>query len=419
MSKLFNSESEKKLRPTKETRTELIGDKPETYPVWEIPLSLLRYNLTNGRIYLGVDELITEKDLEKLPLDEYNSEIEKLIWESNIEKNQETYENMRLFGQLKSGMVVEDGTIVDGNRRFTILRRLNREFPNDEKFQYYKAAVIQTDGDSKIGKKDLKKLELSIQYGQEKQLDYDVVNFAFSIHKNVTSEAFTTKEIADVLKKKQNEIKTLVNTVDLINEFLEYFNQKGNVHIIRELNLFFPMTALEGFLKQNKLVNRLTDLEINRRKELFFDFLAGGKFELPQQEMRDKLVAKIYKTPGEFEDFANKYDEKYAENVYEALHNIEPELSFIDAVKSFRATDISKEMISDYKRTIGRIDLKKEADAPIKTLKNINDDLDNIVIEPYLESHSSQAKEKLQIIKKQLKDINEKVEELTRKSNSI
>ena len=419
MNKLFSPENEKLLRHTKETRTELIGDKPETYPVWEIPLSLLRYNLTNGRIYLGVDELITEKDLESLPLEDYNNEIEKLIWESNVDKNEETYENIRLFGQLKSGMVVEDGTIVDGNRRFTILRKLNREFPNDEKFKYYKAAVIQTDGDSKIGKKDLKKLELSIQYGQEKQLDYDVVNFAFSIHKNVTSETFTTREIADVLKKKENEIKTLVRTVDLINEFLEYFDQKGNIHIVRELNLFFPMTALEGFLKQGKLVNGLTDLQISRRKELFFDYLAGGKFELPQQEMRDKLVGKIYKTPEEFEVFADKYDEKYAEDVYEALHNIEPGLSFIDAVKTFRNSDVSKEMVSDYKRIIDRIDLRKEADAPIKTLKNIIDDLDNIVIEPYLESQSSQAKEKLQIIKKHLKEINEKVEVLIGKSNSV
>lgn len=419
MNKLFSPENDKMLRPTKETRTELIGDKPETYPVWEVPLKLLRYNLTNGRIYLGVDELITEKDLENLPLEDYNNEIEKLIWESNIEKNQETYENMRLFGQLKSGMVVEDGTIVDGNRRFTILRRLNREYPSDDRYKYYKAAVIQTGGDSNIGKKELKKLELSIQYGQEKQLDYDIVNFAFSIHKNITSETFTTKEISDVLKKKENEIKTYVRTVDLINDFLEYFNQKGNIHIISELNLFFPMTALEGFLKQGKLINGLTDLEINRRKELFFDYLAGGKFELPQQEMRDKLIGKIYKTPDEFDNFVEKYDEKYAEGVYEALHNIEPGLNFIEAVKSFRSSDTSKEMVSDYKRIVDRINLKKEVDAPIKTLKNIIDDLDEIIIDPYIESQSTKAKEKLQIIKKHLKDINEKVEKLIGKSNSV
>ena len=76
-------------------------------------------------------------------------------------------------------------------------------------------------------------------------------------------------------------------------------------------------------------------------------------------------------------------------------------------------------MVSDYKRIVDRIDLRKEADAPIKTLKNIIDDLENIVIEPYLESQSTQAKEKLQIIKKHLKDINEKVEELIGKSNLI
>lgn len=419
MIKIFSPEYEGILRITKETRTELIGDKAETYPVYEIPLSLLRYNQTNGRIYLGVDELITEKNLGNLDLNEYNNEIERLIWESNVEKNEETYQSIKLFGQLKAGMIIEDGTIVDGNRRFTILRKLNRDFPNEEKYKYYKAAVIPTDGDSRIGTKDLKKLELSIQYGQEKQVDYDIVNFAFSIFQYITDGTFSTKEIADILKKSENEVKSLVRNVELINDFLEYFGQKGKVHIVRDLNLFFPMTALESYLKQGKFVNGMSDLQLNRRKQVFFDYLAGGKFELPQQEMRDHLIKKIYREHNAFEKFAETYEEKYAEDVYETLHNIDPEVDFVEVVKTFRNSELSKDMVTDYKRFESRIDMSKEIDAPIKTLKNISEDLCNIVIEPYLINETSLAKEKLGKIKELLMDIKEKVEDLIVKSNSI
>ena len=112
--------------------------------------------------------------------------------------------------------------------------------------------------------------------------------------------------MAAILKKSESEIKTIVETVDLINEFLAYFDQNGQTSIIDKLSLYFPMTALQGFLKQPKFTTGLSDLDIERRKTVFFDYLAGGKYELPQQEVRDRLVGKIYKDRDEFESFQEK-----------------------------------------------------------------------------------------------------------------
>jgi len=36
--------------------------------------------------------------------------------------------------------------LVDGNRRFTCIRRLHREFPSDERYAYFLAAIIKVDG---------------------------------------------------------------------------------------------------------------------------------------------------------------------------------------------------------------------------------------------------------------------------------
>ena len=42
MNKLFEGENRDKLIPTEETRTELIGEKSHTYPVYKIPLEFFK-----------------------------------------------------------------------------------------------------------------------------------------------------------------------------------------------------------------------------------------------------------------------------------------------------------------------------------------------------------------------------------------
>ena len=51
-----------------------------------------------------------------------------------------------MVGQREAGVVLPDGRVIDGNRRFTCLRKLHREYPNDEKFSYFLAAIIRVDG---------------------------------------------------------------------------------------------------------------------------------------------------------------------------------------------------------------------------------------------------------------------------------
>lgn len=404
MINLNNIEFINMLIPTDETRTELIGQKKTTLPVFKIPINLLKYNQSNGRIYLSISELKNEKNLNDLTLNEYNDEVEKLIWESNIEKNELTKISIFNHDQLNAGIVLDDGTVVDGNRRFTCIRRLNKEYPDDERFKYFRSVILKTIGEDKISQKELKTLELTVQYGQEKQLDYDIVNYAFSIYDNVVNGGFTTKEIADTVNKDENTIKTYIRTVDLINEFLDYFNQSGNIHIIRELALFFPMTALTGYLKNSKYVNGLTELDITKRKHLFFNYLAGGRFELPQQEFRDKMIKNIFVEPASFNELEKNYEDNYSEDLFFSLNEIPKNEDFVSAVKNFRASEISKEMVSDYKALNDRVIIRKEVDAPLKTLKAIISLLKTINIEPYLITQNTTSKEKLISIAAQLNE---------------
>ena len=102
----------------------------------------------------------------------------------------------------------------------------------------------------------------------------------------------------------------------------------------------------------------------------------------------------------------------YEEDVYDALHDLPSDKKFVDAVSEFRASETSRNMVADYKRTYERIDMKKEADAPIKTLKNVIYELNSIELDPYITANSTQAKAKLIEIKGQLQAVEQLVQDL-------
>ena len=132
-------------------------EETEEYDVYKIPLDILAYNLRNGRMFMEVkkfesEEKISLAQLKEDDIENYNNEVENLIWSTNEEKNEHTKNDIAKYGQIEPGVVLDDGTVIDGNRRFTCLRRLHREFPNEEKYKYFLAAIIKVDG-QKITKK--------------------------------------------------------------------------------------------------------------------------------------------------------------------------------------------------------------------------------------------------------------------------
>lgn len=96
--------------------------------VYQIPLEYLFYNNENGRI-------ASEMEKERINLEpvsdnisvKYNDEIAKLIRKDNPSRLNKTKKDIEKSGQKISGYVLDDGRIIDGNRRFTALRELQRE----------------------------------------------------------------------------------------------------------------------------------------------------------------------------------------------------------------------------------------------------------------------------------------------------
>ena len=72
----------------------------------------------------------------------YNRIIENFITESNPEAIQKTQKNIALVGQREPGVTLADGRIVDGNRRFTCLRRMQRESADPV---YFETVIMEMD----------------------------------------------------------------------------------------------------------------------------------------------------------------------------------------------------------------------------------------------------------------------------------
>lgn len=113
--------------------------KMRNYTTFRIPIEMLKYNKKNDRIASFMSEYAENHDIDTIDEDT----IEGFIFESS-ERNKRTLKNIKAIGQIEPAVVMSDGVVVDGNRRFTCLRKLYRE-TKDDKYKYIVAAILDKD----------------------------------------------------------------------------------------------------------------------------------------------------------------------------------------------------------------------------------------------------------------------------------
>ena len=114
--------------PTGRKEKHSIDNVTRDFDIYRIKCDLLFYNDQNDRIATWVSEYNSAQgaDLLALGRDEYNGVIEDFIVESNPCALRKTEKSIALRGQLRPGIVLNDGRVIDGNRRLTCVRRLAR-----------------------------------------------------------------------------------------------------------------------------------------------------------------------------------------------------------------------------------------------------------------------------------------------------
>lgn len=234
---------------TEQKRKLTLKGETRIFDVYRIPLEHLVYNRRNGRIISWMNRVESEgEDVSTLDKDEYNDKVEEMIIESNKGALEKTKANIKNFGQRVPGVVLNDGTIVDGNRRFTCLRHLRRDHGMDVFFE-----AIILDPKEGLSDIDIKRLELNLQHGEERPVDYNPIDNLVDVYNDiVVNEYFTEQEYALNTNKKLPEVKKMVEKAKLMVEYLEFINAGGKFYLARELELDGPLQEMVGILKNEK-----------------------------------------------------------------------------------------------------------------------------------------------------------------------
>lgn len=380
------------IQETEISKKLTIDGMTKTHPVYRIRLDQLYYNDQNDRIATWISKYNAENGSLDVDSPNYNEIIHEMIKESNPEAFKKTKNNIRDFEQRESGVVLRDGRIIDGNRRFTCLRELSQE---DPKFNYFDAVILNNTYDDEYGKKAIKSLELTLQHGTEKQVDYDPINKLVGVYRDLVEEghAFEDEEYARCINQKVSEVRKSKELAKLMVEFLEFINAPKQFYIAMNMNINGPLVEMYAVLK------KIPDDDMRERfkKHMFTALLYGtgdmtrdirrfkklAESELSEEYLRDAdeisdaVIEKIadIQEPITQEVISEKIksDAETTRKVEEIISNEFDRVSALTAKEApLNLVDQATAKLQAIDRTsISIVDQKEELEEKLKTLKDI------------------------------------------------
>lgn len=378
------------------------GQCNSTYDVYSIPLKWLYYNDQNGRINTTYKKYSSMNGLlePEAGNSEYNEIFEKFIFDSNAQAMKETKLSIDDKSQQEPGVVLPDGRVIDGNRRFTALRMLERErgIP-----QYFNAVILPLDSKSKSDEKIIKELELDLQLGREERVSYDPIDRIFDVYNTIEVEKIMNKEEYKKASGAGNTkgINRDIRLAKLIIKFIEIVSPGGNpidkFYLARDLKLDGPIEEIEHEINKLKSDNK------EDTKDAVLTYLIASKAVDKQNDftriMRD-LKNNIIKDNDRLQYFLDSADDK-VDDIMDAFED-NPIKSANDLKTVIRgdlkAQNAAESLIKSTKRIINKNKIKNERTKVLTELDNIRDSLSYICPEDFLELTRDENEEARTII---------------------
>lgn len=233
----------------------------KAYPVYKVKLDQLFYNDQNDRIATWISMYKAQhKGQAPDPTDReaYNALIEQFIIESNPDAIRKTQNNIEMVDQREPGVILCDGRIIDGNRRFTCLRRLQEKNP---RFGYFETVIL--DHSIENSAKQIKMLELSIQHGEEARVDYNPVDRLVGVYNDILDTGLlTVEEYAKSTNETPAQVRQRMETAQLMVDFLEFINAPKQFYIARDLQVVYPLEELSKLMKKCRTEDEAEDIKI-------------------------------------------------------------------------------------------------------------------------------------------------------------
>lgn len=383
----------KTISLTDGTRKLTIKGQTRSYPVHRIPLEHLLYNRQNGRIISSMNRYESEgKEIQNLSKEEYNDLVEQFIVESNSAALNKTKQNIDLFGQRLPGVVLNDGTVVDGNRRYTCLRQLKRE----GKTSFFEAVILDpSEGLSAI---DIKRLELNLQHGEERPVDYNAIDNLVEVYNDIEkNKYFTVKEYATNTNKTEGDVKKMLKKANLMVEFLSFINAEGKYYVARDMELDGPLQEVMFILNKEK-----DEEEHERVKNALFTAMALSKEGDLTRYIR--RIGKEIILAGNRDQFLDEYDD-IVEDVYDAYQ--EEASVTVNTVKKLNENlkNVREEASSIVSKRVDETVLTRVKMKPIDSLNTVIRTLDNVDADQIARMDAGSKKEFARLVEQIRKEL--------------
>lgn len=375
----------------------------DTYDVYKIKLDKLYYNDQNDRIATWISKYKADNDLKSFDLsnrEEYNEIIADFIKESDEKAFKKTKNNIKALGQTEPAVILSDGRVIDGNRRFTCLRDLAKE---DSKFNYLDAIIINKD--IQDSKKEIKLLELYLQHGREERVGYNPIDRLVGVYNDVIkNNLITVEEYAKNTEQTANEVKKMIDRANLMVEFLEFIDMPEHYYLARDWDLDGPLGEITAVLNKIKTEEEREDL-----KNIIFTNIAAK----PNTDMTRYIrkIKNLVNTP-QFRPFIEdnlELCEKFLEKFDGAE---EKTVEFIN--KEVRGDEeLRDELRNTYDKYQEKVKKRNSINAPKNQIEKAIDALQNIDFEMVLrlndESDYPQFLNSLEMLEEEVKNIKNEV----------
>ncbi len=345
----------------------------KNFDTYKIPISHLYFNDLNGRIATIISQYQANRDhtpLKILDRTIYNKQIRKFVIDSNSkDRNNKTKNDIKDNGQRLPGVVLEDGRVIDGNRRFALLSELFEETGNT-KYSYFEATILPIPS-NEDDKKAIKLLELEIQIGGDEKVGYEPIDTLVDIYLGLVKEKlYTDQEYARITGKKESAVRLIRTKAELMADFLNYWNVPEQFHLANDLKLDGPLQELVSI--KNKMEN---EEEWSKYKVIFYTFMFQRLKGDISREIRN--LGKLYGTT-EFDKVLDDYTE-VAEEVFKRATDVTNNFS-----KKLYAEDIKplpqeqKKVREIYDEKVIKINNQQAIQKPIKIVEKLLENLDDI-----------------------------------------
>ena len=245
--------------------------------VYRLPTDYLFYNIRNGRFAAEYKELVKIEGGHLQPeRKEDSNKIKQMLLDLDKTETKRTYNDIKIRGQWNCGVITEDGYVIDGNRRLSIISKLCDD-TGLENWKFIDVARL----DEPISAEDLWALEAGIQLGKDEIVRYGPINELLKLREGVKA-GLSLKAIVKTLYgyEDEEEIQAKLNRLDLIKQYLKFMGIPEKYSHVKN--------RVEHFINLQNIIRECKDRDydpelIVQIKNVTFQLIKEG---IPHLELR-------------------------------------------------------------------------------------------------------------------------------------